>query len=70
VTIVARDGAVRVTGDGPAVNRAAELIGTLTEAATRGRTVSRTRVTSQGRVMPWTAPELAALPEAPEERAQ
>jgi len=35
-----------------------------------GRTVSRTRVTSQGRVMPWTAPELAALPEAPEERAQ
>jgi len=47
VTIVARDGAVRVTGDGPAVNRAAELIGTLTEAATRGRTVSRTDLLDQ-----------------------
>lgn len=35
-----------------------------------GRTVGRTRVTSQGRVMPWTAAELAALPEEQEERVQ
>ena len=41
VTITARNGAVRLTGDGPAVNRAAELIGALTDAARRGRSVTR-----------------------------
>lgn len=47
VTIVARDGAIRVTGDGPAVNRAAELIALLTEAAKRGRSIGRRELLDQ-----------------------
>jgi len=41
VSITARDGSVRLSGEGPAVNRAAEVLGELTEAAQRKRTLSR-----------------------------
>ena len=34
------------------------------------RTVGRTRVTSQGRIMPWTAEELLSLPTEPAENTQ
>ena len=39
-------------------------------APVSGRTVARTRVTSQGRVMPWTQEELLHLPPEPEEKTQ
>lgn len=41
VSITARNGSIRISGDGPAVNRAAEVLGELTEASRRKRTISR-----------------------------